>query len=283
VLNRIAINVSQPLPITVERDGKQIESTITPIRKESLGFGGLFPPRGAKVAEVVPGNPAEKAGIQAGDEIIAVNGIDLKSQQEDFPELLQKLPLEKPFPIKVLRKDQFLEFPISTVMGKVEGKAEEQKIIGIKMSRPTFTIKLGFTDAVRFSVDKNLENAGLILTVLGKLFTPTAKGGLPVSTLEGPIGIIRHSGDAARIGLPATIMLMATISLNLGLLNLLPIPILDGGVMLLILIEGLMNRELSLRVKERIIQVSFVALLMLTAFVLYYDVVKMLPAPTANP
>jgi regulator of sigma E protease len=212
-----------------------------------------------------------------------VNGIDLKSQQEDFPELLQKLPLEKPFPIKVLRKDQFLEFPISTVMGKVEGKAEEQKIIGIKMSRPTFTIKLGFTDAVRFSVDKNLENAGLILTVLGKLFTPTAKGGLPVSTLEGPIGIIRHSGDAARIGLPATIMLMATISLNLGLLNLLPIPILDGGVMLLILIEGLMNRELSLRVKERIIQVSFVALLMLTAFVLYYDVVKMLPAPTANP
>jgi regulator of sigma E protease len=278
---RVGINATQPMPITLERDGKRIETTLTPSRKEERGYAGMSPPVAVMVEEVFDGKPAQEAGIEVGDEIIAVNGIELKSQRREFKDILQGIP-EKTYPIHLKRKGELKEFPITPVIDASTGKQE--KIIGIKISySPTLSIKLGFVDAVRTSIDKNMENATLILTVLGKLFKRVDDGGLPLKTLEGPIGIIRHSGIAARLGLGATLMLMATISLNLGLLNLLPIPILDGGVMLLILIEGLMGRDLSLRVKERIIQVSFVALLMLTAFVLYYDVVKLLPSPTANP
>jgi regulator of sigma E protease len=149
-------------------------------------------------------------------------------------------------------------------------------MIAILIPPPTVPIKLGFVDAVKLSVDKNYENATNIKDVLVNLVRRT----LPLGTLEGPIGIARISGEAARVGPSALIAVMAMISLNLGLLNLLPIPVLDGGVMLLIAIEGLVRRELSLRVKERIVQVSVVALLMLTAFVIYNDVVKMLPSGT---
>ena len=101
--------------------------------------------------------------------------------------------------------------------------------------------------------------------------------------LNGPIGIIQVSGQAFEAGAATLITLMAMISLNLGVLNILPIPILDGGVMLLLLIEAAMRRDLSLRMKERIVQVSFVFLLMLTVIVLYNDVVKLLPPTQPTP
>jgi regulator of sigma E protease len=101
--------------------------------------------------------------------------------------------------------------------------------------------------------------------------------------LDGPIGIVRASGEAASIGLAALVTLTAAISLNLGLVNLLPIPILDGGVMLLLLIEFVMGRDLSLRIKERIVQVSMVFLLLMMVVVLYNDVLKLLPPSVSAP
>ena len=109
--------------------------------------------------------------------------------------------------------------------------------------------------------------------MIGKLFRRQAS----LNQLAGPIGIIRVSGQAYEVGLGALVRLMAFISLNLGVLNTLPIPILDGGVMMLILVESVMRRDLSLRMKERIVQVGFVFLLVLTVFVLYNDVMKLLP------
>ena len=115
--------------------------------------------------------------------------------------------------------------------------------------------------------------------VKGKLFKREAS----LKQLDGPIGIVRVSGQAFDLGLATLISLMAVISLNLGLLNALPIPILDGGVMTLLLIEGIMGRDLSMRIKERIVQVSFVFLLMLTVFVLYNDVLKLIPPSQPAP
>ncbi|MBI4443778.1 MAG: site-2 protease family protein [Acidobacteria bacterium] len=96
-------------------------------------------------------------------------------------------------------------------------------------------------------------------------------------TLEGPIGIARLSGQAARQGLGDLVSLMAAISLNLGIFNLFPIPVLDGGLILLLMIEGLLRRDLSLRVKERITQVGFAFLMLIAVFVIYNDIVKTLP------
>ena len=95
-------------------------------------------------------------------------------------------------------------------------------------------------------------------------------------SLEGPIGIARLSGQAARQGPGDLVLLMSMISLNLGILNLLPIPILDGGVIVLLLFESLIGRDISLPVKERIVQAGFVFLMLLFVFVIYNDIVKSL-------
>ena len=96
--------------------------------------------------------------------------------------------------------------------------------------------------------------------------------------LEGPIGIARQSGIAAKSGFSDLIFLMAAISLNLGIMNLLPIPVLDGGVIAIILIETLIRRNLSLAIRERITQVGFVVLVLLAVVVTYNDIIKTLPS-----
>ena len=103
-----------------------------------------------------------------------------------------------------------------------------------------------------------------------------------MKSVDGPIGIMKQTAEFYDIGIGALLQLMAMISLNLGLMNLLPIPILDGGVMLLLLVEGIMRQDLSLAFKERVVQVSFVFLLTLMVFVLYNDVVKWM-APSTGP
>jgi regulator of sigma E protease len=97
-------------------------------------------------------------------------------------------------------------------------------------------------------------------------------------SLTGPIGIAQLSGEAAREGPSAFLMLMSMVSLNLAIFNLLPIPILDGGTILMLLVEMAMRRDLSLNVKEAVFKVGFVAIMMLVAFVIYNDIAKMLPA-----
>jgi len=238
---------------------------------------------------VWPKYPAEAAGIQAGDEVLSVNGVDLRTSGKTIQEIMQGIE-PKTFPIKVLRRPVLTVHTESASGGArpdgtpgTEGQIKElqvtpivqdgRKMIGIDIPLPTVMIKLGLADAFRKSIDTNMENATLIVQVIGKLFKREAS----LKQLDGPIGIVRVSGQAFDLGFATLIGLMAAISLNLGLMNALPIPILDGGVMLMLLVESVMGRDLSLKIKERIVQVSFVFLLMLTVFVLYNDVLKLLP------
>jgi regulator of sigma E protease len=212
------------------------------------------------------------AGMQPRDEIIRVSGIDLRSSGKSIQETIQTIP-EKTFPITVLRQGQEVDLVVSPI---AQGG---RKMIGIQIEWPTTMIKLGLADAIGKSVQTNVESATLIFQVLGRLFKREAS----MKQLDGPIGIIRVSGQALEQGFSTLLTLMALISLNLGVLNVLPIPILDGGVMLLLVVESLMRRDLSLRMKERIVQVSFVFLLMLTVIVLYNDVVKLMPPTQPTP
>jgi regulator of sigma E protease len=132
------------------------------------------------------------------------------------------------------------------------------------------TAQLGFFAAARESLDQNQKNVTLLFRVLGGLVEQR----MSPKSISGPIGIAQLSGEAARRGWPELVGLMAAISLQLGILNLLPIPILDGGVITLLLFESVIRKDVSLAVKERIVQVGFVFLMLLFAFVMYNDIMK---------
>jgi regulator of sigma E protease len=270
VETEILISPEGAIPIVLDRDGQAIETTITPetYGPSEVGYSGMGPHVRVVVANYSrPDSPAERAGILPGDEIIAVGETDLRLSGSSIQEILQGVPYDI-VPITVLRGGETLQLEVEPEM--VDG----QRMIGISIPIPTVMIQLGFVDAVGRSIRTNSANAMLILDVLGRLFT----GQVSMRSLDGPIGIVAVSGQAAQAGLTSLLSLTALISLNLGLLNLLPIPILDGGVMLLLLIEGAIRQDLSLALKERIVQVSFVFLLMLTVVVLYNDIVKRLPS-----
>jgi regulator of sigma E protease len=270
----VGTSADRVLPVVLERGGKQIETTMTPTRDERDGTGevGMGPVMHTFVREVRRGYPAETIGLQVGDEIIAVNGIDLRTNGKPLMETLQTIE-EKTFPLTIIRDGKQQDVPVTPIVE--DGK----RLIGVVIRYPTVMVKHGFATAISESVKMNTENAALILQVLGRLFKREAS----LKQLDGPIGIVRASGEAASIGLAALITLTAAISLNLGLVNLLPIPILDGGVMLMLLIEFVIGRDLSLRMKERIVQVSMVFLLLMMVVVLYNDVLKLMPRNLGAP
>jgi regulator of sigma E protease len=134
--------------------------------------------------------------------------------------------------------------------------------------------RLSLAEALKESVSENIKGASLIFKFLGGIIERR----MSPKSLEGPIRIAQLSGEAAREGPSAFFMLMSMVSLNLAIFNLLPIPILDGGVILLLVVEMLIRRDLSLQVKEAVFKVGFVFLMVVVAFVIYNDIAKILPA-----
>jgi regulator of sigma E protease len=141
-------------------------------------------------------------------------------------------------------------------------------------SAPTKVVRLPFTEAVRRSAVECKKNSLLILELLQKM----VQNKVSIKQVDGPIGIGSAVGSAARQkGWTPLLFVSAIISLNLGVFNLLPIPILDGGVILLLLIESLLQKDISLRIKERIYQAAFVFLVVFAVTVIYNDIIKQLP------
>ena len=132
------------------------------------------------------------------------------------------------------------------------------------------SLKPGFGEAIKLSVEKNVEMARLIFQTLGGLFTRETSP----KQLMGPIAIAQLSGESAQLGWIALFTLMASISLNLGLLNLMPIPVLDGGHIFIMGLEGLARRDFSVRVKEKMLLAGFVVLMMLMVTVIYNDLAR---------
>ncbi len=277
VQNDFLTSPGRALPIVIERAGRRIQTTITPERRgrEEAGYAGMLPVIRTVVRAVQPNSPAMAAGVKPGDEIIRVNGVDLRNSGRTIQQAIQETT-EKTFPITVVRNEnqrQEIVLDVTPVL------RDGRKMIGIDVPFPTVHMKLGLLGALQKSIETNKENAVLIFQVIGRLIKRQAS----LRQLDGPVGIVAVSGQAYEAGLDTLLTFMAVISLNLGILNILPIPILDGGVILLLVIESLMGHDLSLRMKERIVQASFVFLLMLTVIVLYNDVVKLLPPSQPGP
>ncbi len=125
-------------------------------------------------------------------------------------------------------------------------------------------------EAIGMSIQRNIEMSGLILNTLKDLFTGEASP----KQLMGPVGIAQLSGDSAQQGWIALLALMASISLNLGLLNLMPIPVLDGGHIFIMAIETISRRDFSLQMKEKMLFVGFVLLMTLMVTVIYNDLTR---------
>ncbi len=270
---RVLSSPGQALEVTVQRDSEQINTTVTPAvePRNRVGIAGWAPYLPAVVQRVSPGLPAEKAGLKPDDNIVAVNGEPVKFG----PRMLYMMQASqgRPIELTILRQGQPQTVQVTPVLSAVPGLKEKVWRIGVDLKEDEIEMSLSFPDALRQSLATNKKLALLIFDVVGKMLERK----MSLRSLEGPIGIARLSGEAARRGLPELVNIMAAISINLGIFNLFPIPVLDGGVILLLLIESVLRRDLSMQVKERIVQVGFVFLVLIAVFVIYNDIRKTLP------
>ena len=209
-----------------------------------------------------PGDPADRVGLQKGDVILSIEGARMVYSRNVSDALK---PRGGQATAIVVRRGG-AQVPI-TVTPEQRG---ENAVIGITLGNETISYQPGPLEAVGLSVKRNVQTAGLILRTLGELFTGSASP----KQLMGPVGIAQLSGASARQGWVELFALMASISLNLGLLNLLPIPVLDGGHMAIMGMEAVARRDFSLAVKEKMLFAGFVLLMMLMVTVIYNDLTR---------
>jgi len=266
-------NANRPLDVRISRAGNEFWLSVTPVLEQRTGLGsaGWQEQGEVQVAAVSRGMPAEKAGLKKGDVLRSANGKQLRSVH-GLHEVISASG-GKPVTIEYLRDDRQYRAVIQPVYTQDPPSSPARWMIGVLPQPRVIMTQLPFVQALRESAQQNLKNATLIYQFLRGI----AERRMSARSIEGPIGIARLSGDAAREGAVAFFALMAVVSLNLAVFNLLPIPILDGGVIVLLLVEMLMRRDLSLRVKEAVFKLGFVFLMAVMAFVLYNDISKMLP------
>jgi regulator of sigma E protease len=275
LITKVMLSPNQPLSLTVSHDGQTSQKTLVPeaTGPSEMGFGGLEPKHVLEVTDIEPGMPAEKAGIKIGDVMVALNGKPLLAVGQMIDMLKQTK--DQPVTLTVSRDGQMKDFTIKPVLDDLGGSDDKRYRVGIG-SMPTKVIPLSFPEALSHSFDTNKKTSVLILELVEKL----VQHKVSMRAVSGPIGIAQAAGEAAQEkGWTPLMELTAAISLNLGIFNLLPIPILDGGVILFLFLESLMRRDISLAIKERVYQAAFVFLVLFAVMVIYNDIRKtgMLP------
>jgi regulator of sigma E protease len=264
VFMTIGTRADREVRIDLLRDGQEISRTVTPVGQSKFQIGdiGVLPDVHPHLVSVNAGEPGAEAGLQAGDVVLAVDGqtITFQSQLRDA---IAKHP-EKPMTMAIQRGDARKEITVTPALRGNIGR------LGVLMSDDTRSYKPGAVEAFRMGVQRNVEGTALIFQTLWGLFTRETSP----KQLMGPVAIAQLSGESAHLGWVALFSLMASLSLNLGLLNLLPIPILDGGHIFIMALEGLARRDFSMRVKEKMLLAGFVLILMLMVTVIYNDLTR---------
>ncbi len=280
---RASLDANSTVPITVERtingQTKQFSTELLladatkgqDFEIESLGLLPREQDGPLIIEDVTPGYPAIKAGLRAGDGIVSANGQAVHGVHAIIAVLDEAG--NKPANLVIQRDGKQFNVTIQPIWAD-NGTGEPGYRLGFAPALPPFRVEqLPLPQAVRRSVSYNLHYSGLILDILHRMFT---RHGAVMQQLSGPIGMARMTGEAAEMhGWEPIIGLTALISLNLGIMNLLPIPILDGGMILLLCIEGLLRRDLKQEFKERVYQVAFVMLILFFAFIMVNDVSKL--------
>ena len=258
---------NRQLTLVVERAGIPNTLTVTPSAetKYELGTLGVGPVLRPQVTKVVPGMAAERAGLKPGDVLVSVAG-QTTLTRDLIISTIRKAG-ETPLPFRIERNGETMDIPVTP-----EGETGKS-VIGLDFSSGEFRrIDPSLPEAFRMSLVQNWENSQAIGRGLKELVTRETQ----VKSLMGPIAIADLSGAAAKLGWRSLLDLMAMISLNLALLNLMPVPVLDGGQIAILMLEGIARRDMSARAKERIAMVGAALILALMVTVIYNDIVRII-------
>jgi regulator of sigma E protease len=264
-LSLIAVNPGTDVKVVVDRNG---EKKVLALRPETatelrIGMSGLMPDMPAEIGRLKPGFPAEKAGVKVNDKILAVDGKTVYHWNQ-FSSLVRESGGKKLL-LTIEREGKRLTTPITPIS---DGG---RHVIGVEPVAHLVFKKYGFLESLKLGFDKTLEAIDLTFITLKNLVTFN----LSIKTLGGPVMIAQMSGQAASAGLSAFLSLLAMISISLGILNLLPIPILDGGLILFLAIEAIRKKPLSRKTMEVAQSIGAGLLITLIAVVSYNDIVRM--------
>ena len=260
----VGTRANRDISIAFLRDGQTRSVTVRPESDNRFEVGriGVLPNSNPIISSVIAGEPAEKAGLKGGDIVLAVNGEQMATRDQLIEAISRNAGHEIALTVK--RGDQQLQ------LRATPEQRGDRGMLGVYVTEPTRRLDPNAFEAIQMSIERNIEFSGLIFRTLGGLFV----GETSPRQLMGPVAIAQLSGESAEAGWFALFSLMASISLNLGLLNLLPIPVLDGGHILIMAVEGIARRDFSMAVKEKMLLAGFVLLMMLMVTVIYNDLTR---------
>jgi len=265
---KTSMNANHAIPIVVDRNGKTLRFDITPRMDPKSGMGAAGWRGGVQIGEVSKGMPAAAAGLRPGDLFLKVNGNMVTS-----PEMVRNAIIKsggRPVDFEIQRAGQVQHISVAPKAVEVPGTPYQIGVaFAFRVQNQKYSLGPAVAEALRF----NRSNALLIYRMLGSLIERRIS---PKAALAGPIGMAQASSEAAREGPLDFLFFMALISLNLAVFNLLPIPILDGGTLLMLIIEMLLQREVSMQVKETIVKIGFVCLMAIVVFAIYNDISRIL-------
>jgi len=224
-----------------------------------------------EVGDVISNSPAEKAGLMKGDEIVSIDGSRV-TQWDEMTQIIHTSP-GRTLNLKIRRKGEIISVTVIPEKKKVQdlfGQEKEIGLIGIKPSGATFTKKSSITESIVNSAQRTWEMIVLTVVSIVKLIQRV----IPMNTIGGPILIFQMAGEQASLGILNFFVFMAIININLGVLNLLPIPILDGGHLMFLGIEAIRKKPLEERVMNIAQRIGLAIILFIMVFALYNDIIR---------
>jgi regulator of sigma E protease len=283
VFNRSLLNLNQTIPFSFVHDGQRTDTKLFVESKggpddfsmDQIGLVAKMQNTPVQVNSLEPSMPAARAGLQPNDKILSIDGLQFHS----VTALLNYLQDQSGKPASLIVQRAAANGTIQTLPLQItpeltdSATGPKQYRLGFAPVQPPVRIeRLPLGKAIVASWQFNKKNSLLIVEVIKRLFTRQVS----VKSLQSPIGIGQQIHQAAQMpGWTPLIGTMSLISINLGILNLMPIPILDGGMILFLLIETIMRRDVNQQIKERIYQVAFVCILAFFAFVIFNDLTRL--------
>jgi regulator of sigma E protease len=278
ILDESALNLNRPIPITFTHNGQTLVHKITiavdpdtEFSADSLMSVGLIPkmdPGPVGVLAVTANSPADRAGLQKGDQVLRIDSLELHSVYTLLAYLKDRNGA--PAVLSVLRHGQ--PIIIDVTPEKMDGCAPTQYCLGFQPAQPAVNIQhLSLGQAIIQSYKDNRNSSKLVLRIIHGLFTRHVS----IKQMSGPVGIAQQIDIATQMGIWPLVELMAVISLQLGIFNLLPIPPLDGGMIFFLIVESIMRRDVNQQFKELVYQIAFVCVVLFAFFVLFNDITKL--------
>ncbi len=264
----VAMEGGHTVKLAIRRNGRDTSLQMTPQINPKFGiaFSGIAPEADVEVDKVIPGKPAEAAGLKTDDKILTVDGIRIPSATS----LIDMVNGSKGSPITfdIQRKGERQQIQVTPVMDE----QSKRWIVGIypRVIVPTVLVKRNAPEALRQSLSKNWESGTMVLRTLSGIAT----GKIKMKALSGPIGIVQMIAGSLRQSVQKFLEFMALLNTNLAVLNILPLAITDGGLVLFLLLEAVRRKPLSLGTQSIINRVGISFFLVLFLFVTFQDIIR---------